>query len=62
MLVPGQNVYAGAVMAQVFGTIPGVAAMAVKVGIVDPAPDAEVVIAVRQAAVMASGRIAVTGA
>ena len=61
-LVPGADVYADAVKAAVFTTIPGVRAMAVVVGIVDPPVDAEVLIDVRDVAVMASGRIAVVGA
>jgi hypothetical protein len=62
VLVPGADVYADAVKSAVFTTIPGVKAMTVLIGIVDPPLSTEVVIAVREAAVMAVGRIAVTGA
>lgn len=61
-LEPGQNVYAGAIAATAFGAVPGVKLLTILVGIVDPPASGEVVVALREQAVLDTSRIAVTGA
>lgn len=60
VLKPGQDVYSDAIKAAAFGVIPGVKSMAILVGTVDPPASSEVVIALRQQAVLDTSRITVT--
>jgi uncharacterized phage protein gp47/JayE len=61
-LVPGADVYADAVKASIYTTIPGIKAMTLTVGLTPTPLDAEVVIAVREVAVIDFSFIGVTGA